>query len=232
MFHSLLSFSFLAALLAGSADPPWVVPGACLTPQNTVCRTLRWEGSGWENTSWGLHAVRRYRGSAILAYRRDGAIMERNSRREWRYYVILESDWDTAQIRFPLKQRTIQIDHKAMEYYERAGVPGGSPVWDPADADCAKVAASTGLSDLKVFAGESFIAGIRSIHYTGMRSKTERASVWLAPSLGCTQMRVVTTDHNRFGLPTRHSQFEVVSALIGEPDLTLFQVPSKYRRVR
>uniref|UniRef100_Q025K2 Uncharacterized protein n=1 Tax=Solibacter usitatus (strain Ellin6076) TaxID=234267 RepID=Q025K2_SOLUE len=229
MLHPLLELSFFATLVAGLADPPWVVPGVCLTPQNTVCRTLRWEGSGWENTSWGFHAIHRWSGSATLAYRRDGAILERNSRRGWRNYVVLESDWDTAQIKFPAEQRTIQIDHKAREYYERAGVPGGSPVWNPDDADCTKSAWQLGLSDLKRYAGETIIAGIRSIQYTGMRSKSERASAWLAPSLGCIEMRVVTTDRNSFGLPTAHSSFEVVSARIGEPDATLFQVPSGSR---
>src|ERR1035438_3399682 len=163
MFHPLLELGFFAALLAGSADPPWAVPGACLTPQKTVCRTLRWEGSGWENTSWGFHAIRRWNGSTTLAYRRDGAIMERNSRREWRNYVILDHDWDTGQIKFPLEQRTIRVDYRAREYSERVGVPGGSPVWDTADVDCAKLALRLGLSDLKRYPGETIIAGIRSV---------------------------------------------------------------------
>jgi hypothetical protein len=232
MFHPLLELSFFATLLAGSVDPPWVVPGACLTPQNTACRTLRLEGSGWENTSWGFHAIHRWSGSATLAYRRDGAIMERNSRREWRNYLTLESDWDTAQIKFPAQHRTIRIDHRAREYSESVGVRDGLPVWDTGDSDCTKTALQLGLSDLKRYAGETVIAGIRSIQYTGMRSKSEQAWAWLAPSLGCAQMRVVTTDRNSVGLPTAHSRIEVVSARIGEPDATLFQVPPGYRRDR
>lgn len=144
MPHPLRLLSIFATLLTGFADPLWVVPGACLTPQNTVCRTLRWEGSGWENTSWGFHAVHRWSGSETLAYRRDGAIMERNSRREWRNYIMLESDWDTAQIKFPAKHRTIQIDHRAREYSERVGVRGGLPVWDTDDAECTKAALRLG----------------------------------------------------------------------------------------
>ena len=185
-----------------------------------------------ENTAWGFHAVRRWTGSTVLSYRRDGAIMERNSRREWRNYVILDSDWDTAQIKFPLEHRSIRIDHEAREYYEIPQVRGGSPVWDAGDSDCAKLALRFELSDLRRVAGYAVIAGTRSIQYTGKRSKTERYSVWLAPSLGCAQMRVVMTDHNSFGLPTLHSHFEVVSAQIGEPQTKLFQVPSDYRRVR
>jgi hypothetical protein len=221
----------LAAFGFGAADSPQGAPGACFTPQNTMCRTLRWDGSGWENTSWGFHAVRRWRGSTILSYRRDGAIMERNSRREWRNYFILTSHWDTVQIKFPLEHRSIRIDNKTREYYERPVVPGGSPVWDAQDTDCAKLALAFDLSDLRRVTGETVIAGIPSIEYTGKRSKTERYSVWLAPSLGCTQMRVVTNDHSSFGLPTSHSQFEVVSARLGEPETGLFQVPTGYRRV-
>jgi hypothetical protein len=232
MLRPVIVFGLYAAISAGSADPPWVVAGACLTPQNTACRTLRWEGSGWENTSWGFHAVQRWRGSTVLAYRRDGGIMERNSRREWHNYVVLKSDWDTAQIKFPKDQRTIAIDHKDKVYSERAGVRGGLPIWEPEDADCTKLALRFELSNLKRVLGETVIAGIRSIQFTGIRSKTERVSVWLAPSLGCTQMRVVSSGYNSFGLPTSHSRLEVVSARIGEPDITLFQVPAGYRRVQ
>jgi hypothetical protein len=158
--------------------------------------------------------------------------MERDSRREWDNYVILKSEWDTAQIKFPKEQRTIAIDHTAKEYSERGDVRGGLPVWNPDDADCAKLALAFDLSDLKRVTGETVIAGIRSIQYTGMRSKTKRESVWLAPSLGCTQMRLVTADQNSIGLPTSHSWFEVIAAKIGEPDMTLFKVPAGYRRTR
>jgi len=158
--------------------------------------------------------------------------MERNSRREWHNYVILKSEWDTAQIKFPKEQRTIAIDHTAKEYSERSGVRGGLPVWDPADPDCAKLALRFKLSNLTRVTGENVIAGIRSIQYTGMGSKTQRVSVWLAPSLGCTQMRSVTSDQNSIGLPTAHSWMEVVSARIGEPDTTLFKVPAGYRQTR
>ena len=221
----------LATFGLGSADPPQGASAGCVTPQNTLCRTVRWEGSGWENTSWGFHAVRRWSGSTVLSYRHDGAIMERNSRREWRNYFIPNADWDTAQIKFPLEHRSIRIDHKTGEYYERAVVPGESPVWDAEDAACGKLALRFDLSELKRVTGETVIAGIRTIEYTGKRSKTERYSVWLAPSLGCTQMRVVANDHNGVGLPTSHSVFEVVSAQIGEPQTALFEVPAGYRRV-
>jgi hypothetical protein len=188
-------------------------------------------GFGLGEHKLGLfHAVHRWSGSETLAYRRDGAILERSSRREWRNYITLESDSDTSQIKFPAEHRTIQIDYRAREYSGRAGVRGGLPVWDTDDADCTKSALRLGLSDLKRYPGDTIIAGIRSIEYTGMRSKSERTSVWLAPSLGCTQMRVVTTDRNSFGLPTAHSSVEVVSARVGEPDATLFLVPSGYRR--
>jgi len=176
MSYRLLAFGLAAAFANGLIDPPWASTGTCLTPQNTVCRTLEWQGSGWENTSWGFHAVRRWTGSTVLAYRRDGAILERNSRREWRNYFIRESDWDIAQVKFPLEHRSIRIDHKAREYYEVPRVPGGSPVWDAEDRDCAKLALRFELSDLKRVAGDDIIAGIHSIQSTGKRSKTERYS--------------------------------------------------------
>lgn len=165
----------------------------------------------------------------VLAYRRDGAIMERNSRQEWKNYIFLDTDWDIAQIKFPRERRSIRIDHAAKQFSETARVPGGSPVWDPDDNDCAKMAVRFKLSDVKRIAN-GVIAGIPSIEYSGMRSKTERHSVWLAPSLGCTQMKHVASDYNGFGLATWQYWFEVVLARTGEPDANLFEVPPGYQR--
>src|ERR1035437_6812887 len=195
MRHLVLMFGILAASVAGGVDPPLNVAGACLTPQGTLCRTIRWEDSGWENVSWGFHALRRWSGGAVLAYRRDGAILERYNQRNLRNYFIADGEWDRAQIKFPLERRTIEVDHFSHEYWIRPNVPGGSPVWDAADSDCSKLATAFLLSDLRRV-GEAKIVGIRSIEYTGLRPKGERWYVWLAPSLGCTRMKDTRLDHH------------------------------------
>ena len=138
--------------------------------------------------------------------------------------------WDRAQIKFPQEQQTIEVDHLAREYEIFSGVRGGLTVWNPDDPDCTKMAVAFSLSDLRR-QGEHFIAGFRSIGYTG-RSKHERWYVWLSPALGCTQMRVVTSVHNGIGLPTSYSRLELVSVRIGEPNKTLIEAPNGYRKAR
>jgi hypothetical protein len=148
--------------------------------------------------------------------------MERYTQRNFRNYFIADGGWDRALIKFPLDQRTIEVDYSSQGYEIRPVVPGGSPVWDSTDTDCSKLATKFLLSDLRLV-GEATIAGIRSIEYTGLRPKSERWNVWLTPSLGCTQMKVIRYAHNRFGLPTSYSRSEVVAVQVGEPDTKLFQ---------
>jgi hypothetical protein len=113
----------------------------------------------------------------------------------------------------------------------RSGVRGGLPVWASDDSDCAKMALAFSLSDLKR-EGENVIAGFRSIRYTGFHSKNEREYIYLAPALGCTQMMVVSSGHNSFGLPTSYSLSEVIFVRIGEPDEALFEAPTGYKEIR
>ena len=56
--------------------------------------------------------------------------------------------------------------------------------------------------------------------------------LWLSPSLGCTQMKVLTFAHNSIGLPTSYSRLELVVVKIGEPDKKLFEAPDGFRKVR
>jgi hypothetical protein len=154
--------------------------------------------------------------------------MERYSQKAYRNWFFLDTRWDRAQIKFPQDQRTIEVDHMTTEYEIRSGVRGGLTVWDPGDSDCTKSAGAFSLSDLKR-QGEDMIAGFRSIYYTGLRSKRERMYLWLSPSLGCTQMRVLSVGHNSIGLPTSYSRLELVLVRIGEPDKTLFEAPNGYK---
>ena len=204
---------------------------AYATPQETPCRTLKWESTGWENVSWGFHAVRRWSGTAILAYSRSGSFTERYIQKAYRNWFVLDVQWDRAQIKFPLEQKTIEVDHLAREYEVRAGVRGGLTVWSPDDSDCAKTALGFSLSNLER-QGEDAIAGFRSIRYTGLRSKQEHMYLWLSPSLGCTQMKVLTFAHNSIGLQTSYSRLQLVLVKIGEPDKVLFEAPDGYRKVR
>jgi hypothetical protein len=65
----------------------------------------------------------------------------------------------------------------------------------------------------------------------GLRPVCHHVLVTMFSSLGCVQLRYVDEDYNRFGLPTSFDRYEAVSVKVGEPDSSLFQIPSGYRRV-
>ena len=201
----------------------------CRTPEGTLCRTIRWETTGWENVSWGFHAIARWTGTTTLAYGRDGRSYERYASRSFRNYVIDEGQSDRAMIGPPWPERTVEIDH-VEKTYRLSGVHG-RPIWGSDDPDCAKMSRNFLLTDLRR-GGEAIIAGVRAIEYTGRRSASEAHTYWLAPSLGCTQMKVLVSRHNSLGLPTFSSREEVTLVQMGEPEPALFQVPPNYRPVR
>lgn len=155
--------------------------------------------------------------------------MERYSQRNFHNYLIPDTHWDRAFIKYPSEQRTIEVNHESKEYKIRSGVRGGISVWDSTDTDCSKMASAFGLSDLRR-AGEATIAGFRTIEYMGSgKFEAKRMYVWLAPALGCTQVRTISYSHNGFGLPTSYCRLEAVWVQIGEPDSKLFQLPSNDR---
>ena len=220
-------FGLSSILLAQAANPPWNLPGACMTPQGTVCRTVRWEYATWAAGSWFL-ALQRGNGSHTLAYRRDGASLDWATSRFFRNYLTPVENGDVSIITLPVQHQTISIFH-ADKSCDVSGVLGAKPTaWNPNDPDCRQ--GVNHLSELKRV-GEVVIAGVRSIEYAGRGSSTSRTTVALAPSLGCMEMRNVYRDYNRLGLPTAFSEAEVVSVQIGEPDPALFQVPKGYHQV-
>lgn len=219
---SILLFSVCTVLAISAAGQSKPAPGACLTPQGTLCRTIRWEASGWENQGWGFFAVERAHGSTTLSYQRDGAVLERNTGGAFKNYVIPTWSVDLAEIVLPSQNETIKIDYIAKEYEVRSGTRGGATIWNPNDADCAKLATALALSGLERI-GEIVIAGIRAIEYTGKGSSTRRVTVALAPSLGCLQMRNIDRDYNRLWFPTAFHRSEVVYVQIGEPTRRCFR---------
>ena len=90
MLHRAIVFGVCAAILAAAADLPWKTVGACLTPQGTLCRTIKWKSTGWANVSWGFHAIRRWSGSAVLAYTGTGSSVERYTQQTYRNRKLAE----------------------------------------------------------------------------------------------------------------------------------------------
>ena len=127
--------------------------------------------------------------------------------------------------------QTIDIDHFSRDYRVRPVFVGGSPAWHSGDADCSGMAARFLLTDLRML-GETIIAGVRSVGFLGRSWQRARKETWLAPSMGCSQMKVLESTFNSLGLPTSNSRIQVVNVDIAEPDPALFQVPAGYSRIR
>jgi len=189
---------------------------------------MRWEASGWEKGGWGFWSLRRWTGRATLAYRNDGGSVERYTQKNYRNWFVSELGRDRSQIRFPAEPRTIEVDHLSKEYKVSPVVRGGLTVRDASDSDCTKAALAFDLSELKRV-GQGVVAGIGCVRYTGVRARDERVDLWLAPSLGCTQMLVIRSRHNGIGFLISYSLVEAVTVQIGEPDGTLFDAPVGYR---
>lgn len=227
MLRRLIGVALSLSLLYG-VQSKLASSSSCVTPQGTLCRTISWEYSSWENQSWGIHAVARRTGRVTLAFRSDGARFERFTGRSFRNYLIPNEVWDKAKIVLVRENQTIEMDDSRREYQVLPFVEGGATVWNPDDVDCSRFAKALSLSEL-ARTDESFIAGFRVIEYAGLRSASRRETVSLAPSLGCLQMKVVQTDHNSFGVPTAFSESEVVLVKLGEPEEALFAVPKNFR---
>lgn len=195
----------------------------CRTPQGTLCRTIRYEYFNWRNQSWGLHDVARSEGSGVLAYRSDGAKYEMYSARSYTHYVVPEYEGENGLIVLPQKQQTIVLFPLEKTFRRLRKQIGGWPTWHREDTNCSKRQQTSNPPD-----GTERFLGIDTVRYA-RRTSREILTVWLAPQLGCLEMRQTSVEVNRFGLPTAYFRREVTSVKLGEPDAALFEPPASYR---
>lgn len=220
-----------AYVLLGAAQPSWRAPGACLTPTGTSCRTLEYESSGWTNRGWGFFAIERYSDRETEAVGSDGATMLRIFHRSFRFFVVPSVSYDRTRIVLPAKLQTFEIEHSLKEYRELGGLWQFSEYWTD-EPDCSKRAAIAGEMRRKT-GEEPTLAGVRAVEYV-YESADHRfvQRISFAPSLGCTAVAFNLSTRNAAGLPTSEDDWRLVSATLGEPDRTLFAVPSGYRVMR
>jgi hypothetical protein len=215
----------------GTAQPSWRRAGVCITPAGTLCRTLVYEHIGWKNRSWGFHAIDRYTDRMVEAVRSDGSALLRISHRSFKFYLIPEENYDRARVILPSMGRTVEVERSQKEVHDLGGVWSFDEGWRD-EADCNGPATIAG--DMRRRTGEQpIVAGIRGIEY--LYESTDHQVVQriiFAPSLGCTAIVFTLSRRNAAGLPISEERLKLVSASLGEPDQSLFAIPSDYRIVK
>jgi hypothetical protein len=226
--------SFVVAMglsLTLGAQQSWRTPGACLTPNGTPCRTLTFESSGWENRSWGFHAVDRYADRTIAAVRSDGSALLRIAHRGFKYHLIPSGSYDRTRVVLPAKRETFEIEHSLKETRELGGVWSFADYWTD-ETDCNERATMAGARWRRT-SNNLTVAGERAIEYlyeTPDHRIVQRIA--FAPSLGCSAVEYRLSQRNAAGLPISENYLKLVSATLGEPEAVLFAIPSDYRKVR
>jgi hypothetical protein len=183
----------------------------------------------WQNQSWGLQDVVRGTIESVFAFRSDGASMEHMRVRGQRYWLIPIDGGEYRSIDLPVERLAIGID-----FVKRRYSTGRLP-----DGFCCKtsqfVIGPIAPHALEDCSGDRFgwPRGVAEVvnGYHALRFDDGDISVWLAPSLGCAQVRRRLIERNWIGIPTRVETMEVTKFEFGEPDRALFAVPAGFRRV-
>jgi len=223
LMRIILAYASLATLTF-AADPPWSKLGTCFTPQGTLCRTIEYQGTTWAVPGYGF---KRLAGREVYAFRSDGATYESHFAQRFQYYIVVQPWLDQKRFVVPKIQQTTDLYGDTKEYTVRPGAMGGYTIWESNDPDCSKYAKAFALSDLRR-GSDTTIAGQAAVQYVGRRSSKEIQSIYLAPSLGCTQMRKSWYVKNGIGVVVEDGQIEVTSFKIGEPDPRYFEIPAGY----
>jgi hypothetical protein len=227
-FRPLLLFLSIASL--SLAQLRWRTPGACLAPTGTLCRTVVYEASGWENRGWGLYAFDRYTGRITEAVRSDGAALLRIARRSFKFYVIPVESYDRTRLIFPSQERTVEIERSRNELRDLGGVWSFNELWSDErtdDADCSKRAARAGegakKTRIELLGG---VSGVEYVYATTDNHIVQRIA--FAPSLGCTAIYYRLLRRSSTGLPLSEDTLTLRSAALAEPDQHLFVIPDGY----
>jgi len=127
--------------------------------------------------------------------------------------------------------RTVEVERSRKEVHDLGGVWSFAEGWTD-EADCNGPATLAG--EMRRRTGEQrVIAGIRGIEY--LYESTDHRVVQriaFAPSLGCTAIAFTLSRRNAVGLSISEDSLKLVSASLGEPDQSLFAIPSDYRVVK
>jgi hypothetical protein len=165
------------------------------------------------------------------AVRSDGSALLRISHRSFKFYLIPAENYDRSRVILPSAGRTVEVEHSRKEVHDLGGVWRFAEGWTD-DADCNGPATIAG--EMRRRTGEQpVVAGIRGIEY--LYETTDHRVVQrivFAPSLGCTAIVFTLSRRNAADVSISEESLKLVSASLGEPDQSLFAIPSDYQVVK
>jgi hypothetical protein len=128
------------------------------------------------------------------------------------------------------ENRTLYIDHERKSFETHSGGANrGMPYWEEDDAQCSNM--KFHFQYLSDRLPDSVVAGVHVVGYRGRDSSGADYDVYLAPSLGCQQMRFRMAKRGFLGWKTAEYEMVVDSYDLGPPSSSLFTVPAGYSQV-
>jgi hypothetical protein len=157
--------------------------------------------------------------------------MLRVSHRSFKFNLIPSVSYDRTRVIFPAKRQTFEFEHSLKEVREMGGLWRFAEYWSD-EPDCSKRAASAGEIGRKT-GRQTVLAGIEAVEYVYESTDHRFAQrIAFAPSLGCTAIAFAFSQKNAAGLPTSEDKLTLVAATLGEPDQSLFAIPTDYQVMR
>jgi hypothetical protein len=190
-------------------------------------RTLRFQIDGWQNQSWGLHAIDRQRIRCEVAVASDGSRMNRCEYELFHHYFFPDGRGMDRNLYLRSENAGFHIDDTTRM------VRGGpcSCTWKPvsalADDNKCRRTAEARLSEGKSI-GTGQIAGYEVVQYRAVDEKGAETRLSLAPGLACEVMEEIHTSPGTLGIPGAKWQYRVTSYKPGEPDRNAFRLPVGY----
>lgn len=203
----------------------WTGPGGCVVDiVHTPCRTIRSHeySVGWDLGFDGIMSV-----DTIDAFDKDGSTSSTDSIAKWAFWQLPKTPTKRTIIALGIQNRRIEIDHDRAVFQEYPGWLG-SAIWEEDDQQCShKISNRLSWERLP----DSIVAGVAVVGYSATDEWGTHIEMFLAPSLGCQQLRLRRWRQNRFGLRTAYREMVVDSFELGAPSPALFAVPRGFRRM-
>jgi hypothetical protein len=144
----------------------------------------------------------------------------------WRYWLVPADGGERRSISLPVERIVIGIDFVKHEYSTSA-LPDGF---------CCSVTQFVAGPTASHAVEDCFASAwwrrepVETVNgYRAVRFDFDKVSLWLAPALGCAQVKRQKIDRNWIGIPTNIETMDVTKFEFGQPDAALFAVPANFR---
>src|SRR5260370_603196 len=191
-------------------------------------RTIRYEIDEWNNQSWGLHAVDRKTMRCETAISANGSRMNKGDVELFHPYLIRYGGGSEHTLYVQPRYFGYLIDDKnRIAYGGKCSCTWQAVRLESGDSSCRQTAAIRLPGGERV--GSHRSAGTLVMEYRGVDEKGTVYQLFLAPEYGCEVMEEIVRWKGTLGIPGAHWRYRVTSYKPGEPDESVFEVPTGYR---